>query len=99
VDIPTFARTALSIGKQKEPISLERTMGLIYLPMQERSAVSDAMLAARNVGVVLSGRAFDERMTRAGGVFNDWLETHDSFSDGATQYIGRVTGLPFISED
>ncbi len=99
VDIPTFARTTLSVGKQKEPISMERTMGMIYLPLQERSAVSDAMLAARNVGVVLSGRAFDQRMTWAGGVFNDWLETDGSFSDGATQYIGRVTGLPFISED
>jgi phosphate-selective porin OprO/OprP len=99
LDIPTFARTTLSVGKQKEPISMERTMGLIYLPLQERSAVSDAMLAARNVGVVLSGRVFDERMTWAGGVFNDWLETNDSFSDGAIQYIGRITGLPFISED
>jgi len=99
VDIPTFARTTLSVGKQKEPISMERTMGLIYLPLQERSAVSDAMLAARNVGVVLSGRTLDQRMTWAGGIFNDWLETDGSFSDGAIQYIGRVTGLPFISAD
>ena len=99
VDIPTFSGTTLSIGKQKEPISMERTMGLIYLPMQERSAMADAFLPARNVGVVLSGRAFDERMTWAGGVFNDWLDTDDSLGNSATQFIGRFTGLPWYSED
>jgi phosphate-selective porin OprO/OprP len=99
LDIPTFAGTTLSVGKQKEPLSLEKTTGMIYLPMQERSAMTDAMLPSRNVGVVLSGRAFDERITWAGGVFNDWLETSDSFSDSAVQYIGRVTGVPFVSAD
>jgi len=99
VDVPAFAKTTLSIGKQKEPISMERTIGLIYLPMQERSTMADAFLPARNVGVVLSGRGFDERMTWAGGVFNDWLDTDESFSDSATQYIGRVTWLPWYSED
>ncbi len=99
VDIPTFAGTTLSIGKQKEPVSMARTMGMIYLPMQERAAVTDALLPARNVGLVLSGGAFDQRMTWAGGVFNDWLDTDDSFSDGANQFVGRVTGLPFVSAD
>jgi len=99
VDIPSFAGTTLSVGKQKEPISMERIIGMIYLPMQERSAMADALLPSRNVGVVLSGRAFDERMTWAGGVFNDWLDSDESFSNGATQYIGRVTWLPWFSED
>ncbi len=99
LDIPAFAGTTISIGKQKEPISMERLMSLIYLPLQERSVVNDAMLPARNVGVVLSGGAFDQRLTWAGGVFNDWLDTGDSFSAGAVQYIARVTGLPFVSSD
>ena len=99
VDIPAFAKTTLSIGKQKEPLSIERTMGMIYLPMQERSAMADAFLPARNVGILLSGRALDERITWAGGIFNDWLDTDDSFSDGATQYIGRLTGLPWATPD
>ena len=99
VDIPTFAKTTLSVGKQKEPISLERNMSLIYLPMQERAAVSDALLPSRNVGIVLSGLGFDDRVTWAGGVFNDWLDTNDSFSDAANQYIGRVTALPWSSPD
>ena len=99
LDIPTFAETTLSIGKQKEPISMERIMGMVYLPMQERSAVSDALLPSRNVGIVLSGTGFEQRMTWAGGAFNDWLESGDSFNEGASQFIGRVTWLPLVSED
>lgn len=101
VDIPTFAGTTLSVGKQKEPLSLERSTALIFLPMQERSAVSDALLPSRNVGLVFSGTGFDQRMAWAGGAFNDWLDpdSSGSFSDSATQYIGRVTGLPFVSPD
>jgi phosphate-selective porin OprO/OprP len=56
-------------------------------------------MPSRNLGVVLSGTALDERMTWAGGLFNDWLDTGSSFSDSASQVIGRVTWLPFISED
>ena len=99
LDIPTFAETTLSVGKQKEPISMERSMGMIYLPLQERTAVSDALLPGRNVGVVLSGGALNSRMTWAGGIFNDWLDTGDQLSDSATQFIGRITGLPFVSAD
>jgi phosphate-selective porin OprO/OprP len=99
LDIPIFARTTVSFGKQKEPISLERSMGMIYLPMQERSAVADAMLPSRNVGILLSGTGFGQRMTWAGGVFNDWLDSGGSRHDSATQYIGRITWLPWTSQD
>ena len=42
LDIPLPADLTLSVGKQKEPISMERLMGLTFLPMQERSAAIDA---------------------------------------------------------
>jgi len=99
LDIPLSDKINLSVGKQKEPISMERIMSMIQLPMQERTSVSDALMPSRNVGAVLSGTALDQRMTWAGGVFNDWFDTGDSFSDGANQVVGRVTWLPFISED
>lgn len=99
LDIPTFGNTTLSIGKQKEPISMERIVGLTFQPMQERTSVSDALLLARNVGAVLSGSALDTRMSWAGGVFNDWLDTGKSFSNSANQVIARVTGLPLVTED
>jgi phosphate-selective porin OprO/OprP len=98
LDIPLFGST-LSVGKQKEPISMERTMGLIYLPMQERSAPIDGLLPARNTGVVISGTAFDERVSWAGGLFNDWLDTEGAFDDGANQFVGRLTWLAAASAD
>ena len=99
LDIPISDKINLSGGKQKEPISMERIMSMIQLPMQERTSVSDALMPSRNVGAVISGTALDQRMTWAGGVFNDWFDTGTSFSDGANQLVGRVTWLPFITED
>jgi|GEM_PF-818609 len=99
LDIPTFANTTLSIGKQKEPISMERLMSMTFLPMQERSVASDALLASRNVGVVLSGNGLAEKLTWAGGIFNDWLDDDGSISENATQLVGRTTYLPYLSED
>ncbi len=99
LDIPTPQLTTLSIGKQKEPISMERNMSLVQLPLQERAAVLDAFLPARNVGLVLSGGGFEKRMTWAGGIFNDWIDTGSSYDNSAIQYIGRFTCLPFVTED
>ena len=78
---------------------MERIMSLAFEPMQERAAVSDAFLPSRNVGIVLNGTTAGQRMTYAGGVFNDWFDADEDFDEGATQWVGRVTGLPLISED
>ncbi|MCP4259960.1 MAG: hypothetical protein GY774_20965 [Planctomycetes bacterium] len=99
LDIPLLKWANLSVGKQKEPISMERIMSMALLPMQERTSVSDALLPSRNVGVVLSGTGFNQRMTWAGGAFNDWLDVEQSFDESASQFVGRVTWLPFLSED
>ena len=99
VDIPAINNTTVSIGKQKEPISMERLSALIFLPMQERPASIDAMLPARNTGVVWSGNALGDRMSWAGGVFNNWLDSDRSIGDTATQFVGRVTGVPWQSAD
>jgi len=99
VDIPIADNKTLSIGKQKEPISLERTMTLIQSPAQERTAAADAMMPTRNVGIVLSGTAMDRRVTWASGLFNDWIDAGESFNESATQAVGRITWLPVLSED
>ncbi len=99
VDIPSFANTTLSIGKQKEPMSMERSIGMIFLQMQERTVVSDTLMPSRNVGAVLSGGGLDNRLTWAGGIFNDWIENNESLSESATQFVGRTTWLPYVSED
>jgi phosphate-selective porin OprO/OprP len=99
LDIPLADRLTLSIGKQKEPISLPRLMTLTWNPIQERAAVENAMLASRNIGVSLSGNAFSERVTWAAGMFNNWIDSDYSFSENARQYTGRVTWLPMLSND
>ena len=97
LDIPFYQDTTLSIGKQKEPISMERLTSMVNLPMQERSAVSDAMMPSRNIGMVLSGTGLERRSTWAGGVFNPWLDTDTSLEDTSTQIVGRGTLLPLLS--
>jgi phosphate-selective porin OprO/OprP len=99
LDIPLTDKINLSVGKQKEPMSMERSMSMLQLPMQERTAGSDALMPSRNVGVVVSGGTDNQKMTWAGGVFNDWIDSGSSFGNSASQAIGRVTWLPMISED
>ncbi|AAZ25337.1 hypothetical protein CPS_0266 [Colwellia psychrerythraea 34H] len=99
LDIPTIYNTTLSIGKQKEPISMERLMSMTFLPMQERALVSDALLPSRNFGAVLSGITLNQKLTWAGGVFNNWIEDEGSLSENSTELVGRTTWLPYLSED
>jgi len=99
LDIPFYKDSTLSIGKQKEPISMERLTSMVHLPMQERTAVSDAMMASRNIGIVLSGTGFDRRTSWAGGIFNPWLDADRSIEDTSSQLIGRGTVIPLESEN
>jgi phosphate-selective porin OprO/OprP len=99
LDIPVSENTVVSVGKQKEPISMERIMSMVQLPMQERTTVSDAFMPSRNLGIVLNGNALDQRVTWAGGVFNNFIDSGESISDTSTALVGRTTWLPFVSDD
>jgi len=99
LDIPSSEHTTISIGKQKEPISMDRLMPMVFEPMQERASASDALLPARNVGVVWSGRNSDTYITWAFGAFNDWLVTNKDFDETASQFVGRFTWAPLVSQD
>jgi len=99
LDIPLTQKNTLSVGKQKEPMSMERLMTLLDSPIQERAAVSDALMPSRNVGIVLNGYGFNQRTTWAGGVFNDWFDAGQDFDESASQVVGRITWLPFISDN
>lgn len=99
LDIPLSASTTLSIGKQKEPISLERLSGMVFLPWQERTAASDALFPSRNHGIVVSGQALHGWMTWAAGAFNNWVDSEETFADTAKQLVGRLTWVLLVSED
>ena len=99
VSIPIRSVT-LSLGKMKEPISMSRMSSMIYEPaQQERASVADGLLPARNIGVALNSTFLKERMTWSTGVFNNWFEKDQSFSNNPTVITGRITGLPYMSED
>ena len=95
LDFPVAENTILAVGKQKEPISMERQMTLIEIGFLERTTGADSMMPSRNTGVTLQGMAFDQRVSWNAGVFNNWIEQDTSFSNSATQYIGRLTWLPY----
>lgn len=96
LDIPLFENAGLSVGKQKEPISMERIMSLAFEPFQERSAAADSLMPSRNLGVTVNGTVLNERMSWSGGVFHNFIDTEENTP---TQYVGRLTWLPFISPD
>ena len=99
LDIPFLKNSVMSIGKQKEPISGERVQSMLFNQMHERSAVADAMMPSRNVGIVWNG-ADPERHTSWGiGVFNNWFDEDQDFSESSTQYVGRLTWAPLHTED
>jgi len=64
--------------------------------MQERSAIADALMPARNHGVVLSGNAASDNVSWAVGAFNNWIDSGESFSDTSNQFVGRVTWAPVV---
>ncbi|MDH3511407.1 MAG: porin [Gammaproteobacteria bacterium] len=94
LDIPLSAGLTLSVGKQKEPISMERQMSLVNMPMQERTAFLDALLPSRNHGVILAGTAASDNVSWAVGAFNNWIDSGESFSDTPNVLVGRVTWAP-----
>ena len=99
VGIPIGSAT-LSLGKTKETFSMSRLSSMMYEPgQQERASVADGLLPARNIGIVVNNTFLKKRMTWAAGIFNNWFETGQSFSNTPTVISGRITGLPYMSED
>jgi phosphate-selective porin OprO/OprP len=99
VDVPFIADSVLSIGKQKEPISGERVQSMLYNHMQERTAVSDALLPSRNVGIVWSGAGALPYSSWAVGVFNNWFDENQDFEESASQFVGRLAWAPLRTGD
>jgi len=93
LEIPMGRVGRLTVGKFKEPFSMERLMGGGVMPGIERAMGTDALTPARNVGVQLGNSFAGNRMTWAAGVFNDWAFTGERFDRAASQVIGRLTGL------
>lgn len=87
----------IDIGKQKQPFVFEVAGLSILNPQQER--ILSPFFVTRSIGVRASGPLAGDRMTWSAGWYNDWLETDNSFSDNANDWVGRLTGLVSVSPD
>jgi phosphate-selective porin OprO/OprP len=103
LDIPLTADLTLSVGKQKEPISLERQTPIMFLPWQERSAAADAAGAQprsrsqrdRGRGLVYLGRRGVQQLDRLRRVLQRYLEPAREPRDvGAAGLEGREQPAP-----
>ena len=84
----------IRIGKMKEPIAMERLIGLVFEQTMERPLHEDALLRSRNIGVMAEHMFQNRRGTWQAGYFNDWLDTSYDFADNDMVYVGRLTWLP-----
>ncbi len=90
----------VQIGKMKEPMSLERSMGMTFEQFMERPMHLDALLPSRNTGISVSDMILDERVTWRAGAFNNWIEQDDiSFSQMSSAYVGRVTAVAYENKE
>ena len=86
----------IQIGKMKEPISMERSMGLVFEQVMERPMHLDATLPSRDIGVTLSDMILEGRVRWRAGLFNDWIDTPDlDFSQSNMVAVGRVTAVAY----
>ena len=82
----------MQIGKMKEPISMERSMGMVFEQVMERPMHLDALLPSRNIGITLSDLIWNKRIRWRAGVFNNWLDEEGTdFSHNNYQIVGRIT--------
>ena len=97
IGIPVWGEYGrMQIGKMKEPISMERIMGMVFEQVMERPTHLDALLDSRSIGIAFSDMIFDQRFTWKVGVFNNWLDEDDfSFSEANQKVVGRVTTVAY----
>lgn len=97
----------ITIGQFKEPFSLEEMVSANALTFLERSPVVSLFAPARETGGMLSGNAFDGRVTWAVGAFRnsdnfgdgfDDEEDEDKAVDGDWDVATRLTAAPWYED-
>jgi phosphate-selective porin OprO/OprP len=99
VDVPVLGR--IRVGHYFEPYSLERVTPNRFVTFEGRSAMDQAFVPARNLGVMASNNFADERISTAFGVFraDSDLFGNDTGNRFEWAMTGRVTGLPIYAND
>jgi phosphate-selective porin OprO/OprP len=96
--VPIIGR--ITAGHFKEPMGLELLTSSRFLTFIERSAATEAFAPERNIGAMVSGSRFQERITYALGGFADTDSLgRETSIDGNYRVTGRLTGLPWYDEE
>lgn len=101
-----FKPLAITVGKFKEPFSLEQLTSSKWISTQERNMILNALPGALAVGqpdfagVALSGYHKDfHHFNWSFGVFDDMIEDNDGSGDREYAFTGRVAAAPNLGED
>lgn len=100
IEIPFSAKAGwLTLGKQKEGVSLEYIAPGTQMQFMERATGAPMLVRQRNIGIRYSNSVLDHRLFYTFGFFNNYWETGKSFSANGSQYAGRIAGLPRYKSD
>jgi phosphate-selective porin OprO/OprP len=100
LEIPISKKAGwITLGKQKEGVGLEYIMPGTQAQFMERGSGAPMLVRQRNIGIRYSNSVLGQKMTYTIGFFNNWWETGKTFSDNGSQFVARVTGLPFYESD
>lgn len=100
VEIPINAKAGwITFGKQKEGVGLEYLLPGTQGMFMERGSGAPAFVKQRNIGIRYSNSILKQRVFYTLGVFNNYWETGNSFSDNGTQITARVAALPHYTSD
>jgi phosphate-selective porin OprO and OprP len=89
----------ITIGKQKEGVGHEYVAPGTQLMFTERGSGVPMFVRQRNIGIRYSNSIMNQRATYTLGLFNNYWETGNSFSENGSQITFRATGLPKYSSD
>lgn len=102
LSLPVLPRLALELGQLKAPFGREMLQGKGEITFLERAQASRLLAPGRQVGVQLSGRALEDRLSYRGGLFNGngrRLENdNDSFLWAARVEYNTVGAAEFYDE-
>lgn len=88
----------LRVGHFKEPFSLDELISNNYMTFMER-ALPDALVPARNTGIMINNHILEDRMTYALGVFRETDDFGSGEGDGKYNVTARLTGLPLCEDE
>jgi len=89
------------IGHFREPFGMDALTSYNNLTFSERALVQDPFVPFFNMGVMIWGDWFDQRMTYASGVFRTNSDNFNAadFGDGSYSYTSRLTANPWYEDD